>query len=143
MRPTNRVKRDCIAKIDRMNFTELMLSDNVQLGLTKNGYGNVSHVQSRAIPLGRSSLGKKTNLLTTNIYISSQPYFYWGFFLDLLIEINSGSGKMVLISIIILEAFVPTVQKPQSLILTESGVSSAKIKSILTNVGSCTPGKFH
>lgn len=138
---SNAIKDDCTnVQIDKTTFPEMMLSENVLLGLAKNGFTIfVSHVQSRVIPLGRSSLGKKTQF----IQIHHQYHNLLGFSLDLLIEINSSSGELVVISIIILEAFLPAVHKPQSLILSASRLSTVLIESSLKIVGSCTPGKCY
>lgn len=53
--PTNnKIKDD--GWIDKITFPQLMLSENVQLALHKNGFTHVSYVQRRAICC--RSLGK-------------------------------------------------------------------------------------
>lgn len=43
---------------DNISFAEMMLSDPVLVGLTKNNFKNPSPIQLKAIPLGRCGMGK-------------------------------------------------------------------------------------
>lgn len=43
---------------DNISFAEMMFSDAVLAGLTKNNFKNPSPIQLKAIPLGRCGMGK-------------------------------------------------------------------------------------
>lgn len=43
---------------DNISFAEMMLSDAVLIGLTKQNFKNPSPIQLKAIPLGRCGMGK-------------------------------------------------------------------------------------
>lgn len=43
---------------DNISFAEMMLSDPVLIGLTKNNFKHPSPIQLKAIPLGRCGMGK-------------------------------------------------------------------------------------
>lgn len=44
-----------------ISFAEMMLSDPVLIGLTKNNFKNPSPIQLKAIPLGRCGMGEYHN----------------------------------------------------------------------------------
>lgn len=48
---------------DNISFAEMMLSDAVLIGLTKNNFKNPSPIQLKAIPLGRCGMGNKNPIL--------------------------------------------------------------------------------
>lgn len=52
------VKRTEDVKTDN-TFADMMLSDAVLSGLTKNNFNNPSPIQLKAIPLGRCGMGKR------------------------------------------------------------------------------------
>lgn len=52
------VKRTEDVKTDN-TFVDMMLSDAVLSGLTKNNFKNPSPIQLKAIPLGRCGMGKR------------------------------------------------------------------------------------
>lgn len=43
---------------NNISFADMMLSDPVLVGLTKNNFKNPSPIQLKAIPLGRCGMGK-------------------------------------------------------------------------------------
>lgn len=64
MEGADRVNRTEDVEIkDNISFAEMMLSDTVLTGLTKNNFKNPSPIQLKAIPLGRCGMGKCRNII--------------------------------------------------------------------------------
>lgn len=76
MNDNNQVKTEDVEIKNNVSFTEMMLSGPVLNGLTKNRFLKPSPIQLRAIPLGRSGLGR--------FYISIFYFFFFFFLFEII-----------------------------------------------------------
>uniref|UniRef100_A0A0A1WW07 RNA helicase n=1 Tax=Zeugodacus cucurbitae TaxID=28588 RepID=A0A0A1WW07_ZEUCU len=96
-------------------FSKMLLSDAVRKGLQKTGFVYPTAIQATSIPMGKSGL-------------------------DLLVQSKSGTGKTLIFSTIILEAYRADHAEPQSLIVAPTREIAVQIELVLNQIGSCCNG---
>lgn len=100
---------------EELDFSALLLSDLVQIGLTKSGFIKPSPIQLKAIPLGKSGL-------------------------DLIVQAKSGTGKTCIFVVIALENVMLESPSTQTLILAPTREIAYQICEVVTSIGSALPG---
>lgn len=116
-----------------VTFGDMMLRDGTIKGLSKAGFQTCSPIQTRAIPLARSGLGKFCPTGITDSNITST-------LTDLLVQAKSGTGKTLVFAVCILEAFKVKAQGPQSLVIAPTREIAVQIKDTLICIGASVPG---
>lgn len=64
---------------EKIPFSQMLLADPVLKGLLKFGYQIPSPIQTRAIPLGKSGLGKISKIMQNYISFILSNYFFYRF----------------------------------------------------------------
>lgn len=99
---------------ENVNFSGLLLSDNILSGLQKAGFQRPSPIQLKAIPLGRCGL-------------------------DLIVQAKSGTGKTCVFSVIALEGIQTKSFALQVLVLAPTREIATQIWDVINSIGQCIP----
>ncbi|XP_063242233.1 probable ATP-dependent RNA helicase DDX20 isoform X2 [Bacillus rossius redtenbacheri] len=98
-----------------VEFSAMMLSENVLAGLLKSGFRRPSPIQLKAIPLGRC-----------------------GF--DLVMQAKAGTGKTCVFTILALEMVLYDVSSLQAIILAPTREIAVQITQVISDIGRAMPG---
>ncbi|XP_048739061.2 probable ATP-dependent RNA helicase DDX20 [Ostrea edulis] len=99
---------------ENVDFSGLLLSDNVLSGLRIAGFQRPSPIQLKAIPLGRCGL-------------------------DLIVQAKSGTGKTCVFSVIALEGLQTKSYALQVLVLAPTREIAIQIWDVISSIGQCIP----
>jgi ATP-dependent RNA helicase DDX20 len=117
---------------ENVTFDDLMLNENILNGLKLANYSKPSPIQLKAIPLGKLGLGIKLSLFIQKyfLYLIRNPIY----FLDLIVQAKSGTGKTLVFSIVALENIIIESKLLQVLILAPTREVALQISNVIKRI---------
>lgn len=112
---------------ENITFESMLLNQTTLNGLHSAGFLRPSPIQCSAIPVGRCGAGNISPTKKKNCLIIL-------FFLDLIVQAKSGTGKTLVFGIIALEMIDITITQPQVLILAPTREIAVQIKEVIPNL---------
>ncbi|MGH0186025.1 UNVERIFIED_CONTAM: hypothetical protein FKN15_020004 [Acipenser sinensis] len=143
----SRSRTDDVLQSEGLDFSSLLLSQPVLLGLAASGFQRPSPIQLKAIPLGRCGLAKHFAVHTVEppvefagrrcrfILILVAKRHVFAFLSDLIVQAKSGTGKTCVFTTIALDSLVVENPATQVLVLAPTREIAVQIHSVITAIG--------